>query len=137
MGDYPINPLLGIMPFMYGSPYYGYGDVYSGYMSTGGIMCANTINYQQQMQALNVAQLQSRIAELQMQQCCCQQLPISLYGASMCNGGFWPKEKKQTVYELDKIIFPEDPIRDYIEAEVAKVKEKYAKRIRQLEALVV
>lgn len=135
MGDYPINPLLGIMPFMYGSPYYGYGNVYNSYMQDGG-MCVNTASYQQQMQAVSVARLQSRIAELQMQQCCCQQLPMSLYGASMCNG-IWPKEKKQTVYELDKIIFPEDPIRDYIEAEVEKVKEKYTKRIRQLEALMV
>ena len=105
-------------------------------------MCANVASYQQQMQVANVAQMQSRIAELQIQQCCCQQLPAtpSMYVNNMCINTCFEKEPKEEeclpiVYKLDKIIFPENPIRNYIEAEVAKVKSKYAERIRQLNAL--
>lgn len=36
-----------------------------------------------------------------------------------------PKKKRLTIYDLDKLIFPNDPIRDYIEAEIAKIEEKY------------
>lgn len=35
------------------------------------------------------------------------------------------KKKRLTIYDLDKLIFPNDPIRDYIEAEIAKIEEKY------------
>lgn len=46
------------------------------------------------------------------------------------------EKRKDWIYELDRIIFPDNPIRDYIEAEVKKIKEKYAKRIEQLNALL-
>lgn len=45
-----------------------------------------------------------------------------------------PKKKRLTIYDLDKLIFPNDPIRDYIEAEIAKIEEKYRARLERLEA---
>lgn len=44
------------------------------------------------------------------------------------------KKKRLTIYDLDKLIFPNDPIRDYIEAEIAKIEEKYRARLERLEA---
>lgn len=34
-------------------------------------------------------------------------------------------KKKLTIHDVDRIIFPNDPIRDYIEAEIARIEEKY------------
>lgn len=45
-----------------------------------------------------------------------------------------PKKKRLTIYDLDKLIFPNDPIRDYIEAEIAKIEEKCRARLERLEA---
>lgn len=47
------------------------------------------------------------------------------------------KRPKDFVFELDKILFPNNPIRDYIQEEVKKVKEKYAKIIKQLDGLLI
>ena len=140
MGDYPINTLFGIVPFMYSSPYFGYANACNGYATPSSI--GMYINAQQQIQAANIAQLQSRIIELQMQQCCCQQLPVSAQASMHINNTHIGNSSKEEeclpiVYKLDKIIFPENPIRDYTEVEVAKVKSKYAERIKQLDALVV
>lgn len=44
------------------------------------------------------------------------------------------KKKRLTIYDLDKLIFPNDPIRDYIEAEIAKTEEKHRARLERLEA---
>ena len=36
-----------------------------------------------------------------------------------------PKKKKLTIYDLAKLIFPDDPIRDYVEKKVAEIEERY------------
>lgn len=35
-------------------------------------------------------------------------------------------EKRYTIYDLDRFIFPEDPIRDWVERKVAEINKKYA-----------
>lgn len=36
-----------------------------------------------------------------------------------------PKKKKLTFYDLARLIFPDDPIRDYVEKKVAEIEERY------------
>lgn len=36
-----------------------------------------------------------------------------------------PTKKKLTIYDLARFIFPEDPIRDYVEKKVAEIEERY------------
>lgn len=36
-----------------------------------------------------------------------------------------PKKKKLTIYDLARLIFPDDPIRDYVEKKVAEIEERY------------
>lgn len=36
-----------------------------------------------------------------------------------------PKKKKLTIYDLARLVFPEDPIRDYVEKKVAEIEERY------------
>ena len=57
-------------------------------------------------------------------------------GNSMFQRVLEPKRPKDFVYELDKILFPDNPIRDYIQEEIRKIKEKYAERIKKLDALL-
>lgn len=76
---------------------------------------------------------------MQMQQHCCNQ--ISMFNTNFMNQNVYAEnnrvpEKKNFVDELDKILFPYNPIRDYIQEEVKKIKEKYSKRIEQLNALI-
>lgn len=35
-------------------------------------------------------------------------------------------KKQYTIYDLDRFIFPEDPIRDWVERKVAEINKKYA-----------
>lgn len=99
--------------------------------------------FQQQTQQANIQQLNSKILELQMQQCCCNQITAlnnrlsNMVNVSQVQCVLEQKKQKHWIYELDKIIFPDNPIRDYIEEEVRKVKEKYAKRIEKLNSLIV
>ena len=37
-----------------------------------------------------------------------------------------PKKKKLTIYDLARLVFPDDPIRDYVEKKVAEIENKYA-----------
>lgn len=88
----------------------------------------------------NISQFKAQIQELQMQQYCCNQ--TAALNMALCNQipsqscTIHREKRKDWIYELDRIIFPDNPIRDYIEAEVKKIKEKYAKRIEQLNALL-
>lgn len=116
---------------------------YPWYGCAGNSMCCGS-SLQQATKQANIQQLNSRILELQMQQCCCNQITalndrLSQVVNVVQIKRFEPyqkEEKKDLVYELDKILFPNNPIRDYIKEEVRKVKEKYAKRIEQLNALI-
>lgn len=36
-----------------------------------------------------------------------------------------PKKKKLTIYDLARLVFPDDPIRDYVEKKVAEIEERY------------
>lgn len=98
-----------------------------------------------QMQATNALQLQQQVPFLQSQineiqnlqltntvsiynpeqymqsitQCCCN-IPLSV---EICQ--YNPK-KKITIKELDRLIFPIDPIRDWVESEVERISKKYA-----------
>lgn len=36
-----------------------------------------------------------------------------------------PKKKKLTIYDLARLIFPDDPIRDYVEKKVTEIEERY------------
>lgn len=115
---------------------------YSWYGYAGNSMCYGSSLYQQTQQA-NIEQLNSKILELQIQQCCCNQITAlnsrlsDMVNVAQVQCVLEPKKPKDWIYELDKIIFPDNPIRDYIEEEVRKVKEKYAKRIEKLNTLIV
>lgn len=36
-----------------------------------------------------------------------------------------PAKKKPTIYDLARLVFPDDPIRDYVEKKVAEIEERY------------
>lgn len=79
-----------------------------------------------------------------MQQCCCNQITAlnerlsNMINAApvQCFSSEPKREHKDFIYELDRILFPDNPIREYIEEEVRKIKEKYEARIRALNALL-
>lgn len=79
---------------------------------------------------------------MQMQQCCCNQITaLNNRLSDMVNAAQYQRvlayeRPKEFVYELDKVLFPDNQIRDYIAEEVRKIKEKYAERIKQLDALL-
>lgn len=129
---YPEYPPIPNAFFCY--PWYGYTGNYMSY----------TPNLCQQTQQANIQQLNSKMLELQMQQCCCNQITALNNRLSdmvnvapvQCFSTYQKEEKKDLVYELDKILFPDNPIRDYIAEEIRKVKEKYAERIRELNSIL-
>lgn len=138
---YPEYPYV-IPNAFFAYPWYGYA---------GNSMFYGSSLYQQTQQA-NIEQLNSKILELQIQQCCCNQTsqlnqrlsnmintaPVPCMSSSAISFISYEEQKpKDWIYELDKIIFPDNPIRDYIEEEVRKIKEKYAKRIEKLNTLIV
>lgn len=43
-----------------------------------------------------------------------------------CVNVYGKPKKKLTIYDLDRLIFPFDPIRDWVEKEVKRINEKYA-----------
>lgn len=105
-------------------------------------MCYGLSLYQETQQA-NIQQLNSKMLELQMQQCCCNQITalnnrlLDMVNAAQFQRVLEHKRPKDFIYELDKILFPDNPIRDYIQEEIRKIKEKYAERIKQLDSLLV
>lgn len=93
--------------------------------------------------------LQSRIGQLQYQNiydattCCCNQAASwPVFGTSMCNAYVHPvdtvgtKPIVKTAYELDKIAFPVNPIREYTVAAIKAIEDKYARRIKPLDELI-
>lgn len=130
--EYPAYPPI-ISNAFFAYPWYGY---------SGSSMCYGLSLYQETQQA-NIQQLNSKMLELQMQQCCCNQITALNNRLSyMVNVAQFQrvmeyKRPKDFVFELDKILFPNNPIRDYIQEEVKKVKEKYAKIIKQLDGLLI
>lgn len=121
--DYPSYPPV-IPNAFFSYPWYGHA---------GNSMCYGSTNIQQ---------LNSRNLELQMQQCCCNQITaLNSRLSDMVNAAQYQRvlayeRPKEFVYELDKILFPDNPIRDYIQEEIRKIKEKYAERIKKLDALL-
>lgn len=80
--------------------------------------------------------LQSQVNKLMIDKAFCDMAvntPISFISANQTIYER-PKKKRLTIYDLDKLIFSNDPIRDYIEAEIVKIEEKYRARLERLEA---
>lgn len=53
----------------------------------------------------------------------------TLYADNKPIDSFYTSEaskKRYTIYDLDRFIFPEDPIRDWVERKVAEINKKYA-----------
>lgn len=137
------NALLGMLPFLYyGSNQYSYMNMCNSlnYQNRQMANCINTqINTQMMSissceerlkQQINMAYCQSKINQMtyDSMMCCCQASSVPIIST--------PKEEqKDMVYELDKIFFPDDPIREYIEEEIRKVKEKYKRIIEKLELM--
>lgn len=94
-----------LLPYMFGSPIYQCSP-YSLDVT----------------QSSNMAQIQQCICELQTQ---CMAVPIPRIQA----------ESEDVTRALDRIIFPEDPIREYIAAEIEKVRKKYNRILREIETL--
>ena len=52
---------------------------------------------------------------------------VPYYGLNKeCVNVYGKPKKKLTIYDLDRIIFPFDPIKDWVEKEVKRIDEKYA-----------
>ena len=90
-----------------------------------------------------ISQLRCQVQQLQIDQALSAQLNPACYpGITVPTMPMVPaRPKKQDpvksiIRALDEIIFPDDPIRDCIEAEIQAVREKYATRIRKLDELL-
>lgn len=89
-----------------------------------------------------ISQLRCRVQQLQINQALSVQLNPACYpGIPILFPTMPEKPQKQDpvksiIRALDEIIFPDDPIRDCIEAEIQAVREKYATRIRKLDELL-
>lgn len=124
-----IGPLLGFNSFLC------YRDVVEDFSYNSSYL--NNYSFQQD---INLSQMQSKIAELQVQRYSCGRIEIlnnAVFGVQNVSQILTENPKKEDiVYKIDKILFPENPIRDYIAEEVRKTKEKYEKRIKMLNELV-
>lgn len=100
--------------------------------------------YGQQQQEVLPPQLNARMLELQLQQCCCNQitelnakLSNTVNAAPVrCVSYLHEKENDDLAYKLDQFLFPDNPIRDYISGEIRKIEEKYDSLIAELDALL-
>lgn len=55
------------------------------------------------------------------------QTSVPYYGLNEeCVNVYGKPKKKLTIYDLDRLIFPFDPIRDWVEKEVKRINKKYA-----------
>lgn len=55
------------------------------------------------------------------------QTSVPYYGLNEeCVNVYGKPKKKLTIYDLDRLIFPFDPIRDWVEKEVKRINEKYS-----------
>lgn len=122
-----LNPLLcGIMPFLCNPQ--------------------NRNPLLQNMQNASISDMQYRLRMMQLQQCCCN---IGMVNTSAMMGmqnavsshfhsysQTTESEREDIIYKLDKILFPDNPIRDYIASEIKKVIEKYKERMRLLDSII-
>lgn len=46
---------------------------------------------------------------------------------------FESKPKEHYIYRLDKLLFPNNPIRDYIQGKIEEIEKRYAERIKVLD----
>lgn len=87
-----------------------------------------------------ISQLRCHVQQLQINQALSAQLnPVYYPGITTPMMPAKPQKRepvKSFIRALDEIIFPDDPIRDCIEAEIQAVREKYATRIRKLDELL-
>lgn len=144
--DNPSPLLLGIMPFVLGTQMYGYGNVFGGYMQQQN-QCANVANtldtriqqcccnVSREMEAasrdLAIQNMNARIADLQFQNYM-SQINVPRISFSQVH-----EKKKLTMKEFDKLLFPVNPIRDYIEKVVEEIERKYNDRVRLIDMLEV
>lgn len=126
--------LLGIMPLiLYGPQPYQYPMGLPQQQMPW--QCQNTNAMIQQTCCQNVSttidQLNAKITDLQMQTVMANALQVQWT---------WPMPKvaeprKASIYELDKVLFPNDPIRDYIEERLKAIDAKYESIISAIEKL--
>ena len=129
MLNYPIGYPYASYPFGYPPMYPTYSSMYASYPSWdyNQVMCAT------QTPENRICQLQTKISDLQIQQSCCQ---VNVFGINTMPAIEPESVKENLIYALDKIIFPDDPIRDYICREIKRIEDKYAKRINPLDTLL-
>ena len=48
----------------------------------------------------------------------------------------YPEEETSLIEKLDKILFPEDPIRDYCEKLICDIENKYGKILKEFDRLI-
>lgn len=100
----------------------------------------------QNMQNASIADMQYELKMMQLQQCCCSIGMVNTSAMMGVQNAVSPyfhsysqpeeAEKEDIIYKLDKILFPDNPIREYIASEVKKVIEKYKERIRLLNSVI-
>lgn len=83
------------------------------------LQCQSTINeINRNMLSMLQSNVYSRTANT---------MAIPYYGLNKeCINVYGKPKKKLTIYDLDRLIFPFDPIRDWVEKEVKRINEKYA-----------
>lgn len=113
------------------------------YYPTNTFMAIPPFLYRNAQGRMMAADLQTRIYELQMQQCCANQSTwlgnaLALQNAITISfpAPYPVEDDEDIIYKMDKILFPDDPIRDYINEEIRKVNEKYAERIKMFDQLL-
>ena len=116
MLNYPVG-------YPYASYPFGYPPMYPTYSS---MYATPTLENQ-------ICQQQAKISDLQIQQLCCQ---VNMFSINTMPAIEPESVKEDLIYALDKIVFPDDPIRDYICREIKRIEDKYAKRINPLDTLL-
>lgn len=107
----------------------------------------NTLNYYLQHQQ-DILEMQMNVAlQEQMNQIC---QTINKLNSSMSNACFYhpnvnyleasnfipSQPKKKTLEDLERELFPDNPIRDYIEKKMKQIEEKYQKIFEYMDCLV-
>ena len=115
---------------------------YQTYLMSNPLSAPPTMAFPEVFNA-TISQLRRPVQQLQINQALSPQLNPACYPGipipTMPRMPAKPQKRdpvKSIIRALDEIIFPDDPIRDCIEAEIQAVREKYATRIRKLDELL-
>lgn len=112
-------PMIGLMTGANPYSYFGVQTQFCNdatFIDTRIQQCCNTVSADDLMMRMEA-------------QCNAVSRNYTLYADNKPIDSFYTSEmskKRYTIYDLDRFIFPEDPIRDWVERKVAEINKKYA-----------